>query len=67
MAGVFSTAKQDKVVLYHSRVDADHPIHHNNPVCRIGGQTSIRDIRLGDDGRPLCDLCAVLRAAAETT
>jgi hypothetical protein len=52
-------------VLYYSRVVGAHPVHHNDPVCRIGGQNSIWDIRLGDDGRPLCDECAVMGSAED--
>lgn len=52
-------------VLYYSLVVGEHPVHHNDPVCRTGGQTSIRDIRLGDDGRPLCDECAVMGSAED--
>jgi hypothetical protein len=47
-------------VLYHSIATEEHPVHHNNPTCRIGIQISLRDVRLGDDDRPLCDQCIVL-------
>jgi hypothetical protein len=57
-----ATMAKQREVLYHSTAIGDHSVHHNSPVCRIGGQTSIRDIRLGDDGRPLCDECAVMRS-----
>jgi hypothetical protein len=58
---VISEIEPNEVVLYHSTVvEGSNPVHHNNPVCWIGGKTSIRDIRLGDAGRPLCDECALL-------
>jgi hypothetical protein len=44
-------------VLYFSIATEDHPVHHNNPTCRIGIQILIKDVRLGDAGRPLCDEC----------
>jgi hypothetical protein len=44
-------------VLYYSIATEDFPVHHNNPTCRIGIQILIKDVRLGDDGRPLCDEC----------
>jgi hypothetical protein len=49
-------AEQSKV-LYHSIATEGDPVHHNNPTCRIGIQILIKDVRLGDDGRPLCDEC----------
>jgi hypothetical protein len=52
-----------RTVLYHSTAVGAHPVHHNSPVCRIGGQTSIKDVRLGDDGRPLCDECMSIATA----
>ena len=50
-------------VLYYSTAAEDEPVHHNNPSCSIGGQISITNIRLGDDGRPLCDECERTPAA----
>ncbi len=49
---------EQRNVLYYSAAEEDHPVHHNNPRCSIGGQIRIKDIRLGDDGRPPCDECA---------
>jgi hypothetical protein len=58
--GMSSAVMPSELVIYHSADVGDHPVHHNTLLCRIGSQTSVRDIRLGDDGRPLCRTCVVL-------
>lgn len=47
-------------VLYYTTQAEDRPVHHNNPNCIAGGKIRIKDIRSGDDGRPLCDECAAM-------
>jgi hypothetical protein len=52
-------------VLYYTTVPEEHPVHLSDPSCSIGGVIPIRDLRMGDDGRPLCDECVVMRSASE--
>jgi len=49
---------------FHSIKMGVRPVFHNESACVLGHAIEPGDWRAGDGGRPLCEVCARLHAAA---
>lgn len=49
-----------KVPPFHSKLETDKKVYHNNNKCTEGNNIETFNRRPGTDGRPLCKHCAEL-------
>ena len=50
-------AARDNGEPYHTATSEDQPRYHNSPNCHDGKDILDKDIRPGDAGRQLCQVC----------